>query len=82
MLAASQALVYAGTAPDAGVPPATLPKALASAPHLIGLRLGIFRPWFMHAEQDVVAACWAAVQCLERLGAEVLSSARQCCSFA
>lgn len=38
--------------------------------NLEGLRIGIFRPWFEHAEPAIVAACDAAIGHLEAAGAE------------
>lgn len=51
-------------------PPVTLDDLTAT--DLKGVRLGIFRPWFEHAEEAVVAACDAAVQRLVSRGAEVV----------
>lgn len=39
---------------------------------LSGLRIGIFRPWFEHAQPDVVAAAKRAVDSLVSRGAEVV----------
>lgn len=38
---------------------------------LQGVKLGIFRPWFEHAEAEIVARCDAAVSSLVEAGAEV-----------
>jgi Asp-tRNA(Asn)/Glu-tRNA(Gln) amidotransferase A subunit family amidase len=51
-------------------PPLTL--ADWNRPDLEGVRLGIYRPWFEHAEQGVVQACWQMLERLKRLGAEVV----------
>lgn len=39
---------------------------------LSGLRIGVFRPWFEHAQADVVKACREGIGGLEARGAEVL----------
>jgi Asp-tRNA(Asn)/Glu-tRNA(Gln) amidotransferase A subunit family amidase len=41
------------------------------APDLRGLRLGVDRAWFEHAEPDIVRACSAALDLLVALGASV-----------
>jgi Asp-tRNA(Asn)/Glu-tRNA(Gln) amidotransferase A subunit family amidase len=41
------------------------------APDLQGVRLGVYRAWFEHAEPDVVRACDAALERLVALGATV-----------
>ena len=51
-------------------PPVTLEDLTPGS--LSGLRLGIFRPWFAHAEPGVVAACDEAVAKLEARGAKVV----------
>ncbi len=51
-------------------PPPTL--AGWNQPDLAGVRLGIYRPWFEHAEPPVVQACWQMLERLRRLGAEVV----------
>lgn len=64
----------AGVDASGGPPAATIPRQLCrpgQAPQLTGLRLGIFRPWFQHADAEIVAACSRAVACLEHLGARV-----------
>jgi len=38
---------------------------------LHGVRLGIYRPWFEHADPDVVSCCEGVLSELERAGAEV-----------
>lgn len=40
---------------------------------LTGVRVGIFEPWFEHADPDVVAACNRAVSTLAAAGATVVS---------
>ncbi len=40
-----------------------------------GMRIGIFRPWFEHADPDVVDACMKAVERLQREGAQVIDVA-------
>ena len=64
----------AGIESIGALPAATIPRQMCrpgQAPQLTGLRLGIFRPWFQHADAEVVAACNRAVACLEQLGAKV-----------
>ncbi|MFW6260632.1 MAG: amidase, partial [Spirochaetota bacterium] len=65
--------VMAGPDPDD-------PHSLAQPPvsiegwnrgRLDGVRLGIFRPWFEHADEEVVARCDEAVRSLVGAGAEV-----------
>jgi Asp-tRNA(Asn)/Glu-tRNA(Gln) amidotransferase A subunit family amidase len=43
-----------------------------NTPPLAGVRLGFYKPWFEHAEPDVVAACAAALETLKAAGAEVV----------
>jgi len=38
---------------------------------LKGLKIGIYRPWFEHAEPEVVSACNAMVQKYEEMGCEI-----------
>ncbi len=38
---------------------------------LSGLRLGVYRPWFEHADEEVVGRCREALNALEAAGAEV-----------
>jgi Asp-tRNA(Asn)/Glu-tRNA(Gln) amidotransferase A subunit family amidase len=38
---------------------------------LKGLKLGVYRPWFQHAEAEVVAACNALLKQFESMGAEI-----------
>lgn len=52
-------------------PPLTLPAAAEGS--LAGVRLGVYRPWFEHAEPGVVATCDALVDELRRAGATVVS---------
>ncbi|GAA3946917.1 amidase [Allohahella marinimesophila] len=39
---------------------------------LTGLKIGIYKPWFDHADKAIVAACREAVKVLESLGAEIV----------
>ena len=41
-------------------------------PSLDGLRLGIYRPWFQHAQPEVVRVCQALLAALERRGARLV----------
>jgi Asp-tRNA(Asn)/Glu-tRNA(Gln) amidotransferase A subunit family amidase len=41
-------------------------------PALAGLRLGIYRPWFQHAQPPVVKVCEALLAALERRGARLV----------
>ena len=41
-------------------------------PALAGLRLGIYRPWFQHAQPQVVQVCEALLAALERRGARLV----------
>lgn len=40
-------------------------------PNLKGLRIGIYTPWFKHAEKEVVEACDAMVKKFQEMGCEV-----------
>lgn len=51
-------------------PPVSL-EGLGQA-ELSGLRVGVYRPWFEHAQPEVVAAADRAVQCLVARGAELV----------
>jgi Asp-tRNA(Asn)/Glu-tRNA(Gln) amidotransferase A subunit family amidase len=44
----------------------------AGSPPLAGVRLGVYRPWFEHAEPDVVSTCAALFDTLKSAGAEVV----------
>lgn len=39
--------------------------------NLKGLKIGIYRPWFEHAEAEVVAACNAMLQRFEEMGCQI-----------
>lgn len=41
------------------------------AGHLRGLRLGVYRPWYQHAAQEIITACDAMLAQFERTGAQV-----------
>lgn len=66
--------VMAGPDPHDHNSDAQPPVALESLTRqrLDGVRLGVFRPWFEHAEPAVVEACDAAVKRLVARGAEVV----------
>jgi len=50
-------------------PPVTLGRWTDT--DLRGVRLGIFRPWFEHADPAIVEDCWQTVQQLVEMGAKV-----------
>jgi Asp-tRNA(Asn)/Glu-tRNA(Gln) amidotransferase A subunit family amidase len=54
-----------------GRPPVNV-AALAGAPSLAGLRIGVFRPYFDDAEPDVVRVCRAALDALVAAGATLV----------
>jgi Asp-tRNA(Asn)/Glu-tRNA(Gln) amidotransferase A subunit family amidase len=69
-------LAYAAIAGPDPDDPTTLAQPMPSlagwdGADLKGVRLGIYRAWFEHAESDIVAACNAAVERLVALGASV-----------
>jgi Asp-tRNA(Asn)/Glu-tRNA(Gln) amidotransferase A subunit family amidase len=60
-------------APGAGAPAGDrLDLDSFERPALSGLRLGIYRPWFQHAQPDVVRVCEALLAALERRGARLV----------
>ena len=73
---ADVALAYAlmaGPDPDDTYSLAQPPVSITGWDHdrLGGVKLGIFRPWFEHAEAEIVDRCDAAVRSLVEAGAEV-----------
>ena len=51
-------------------PSPLLPENLEGA--LEGVKLGLYRPWFEHADGDVVRSCEEVLGALEKAGAEIL----------
>lgn len=69
--------ILAGVDPADPATAAQPPPTLASfgRADLRGVRLGVFRPWFEHADDAVVAACEEALAVLREAGVEVVEVA-------
>ena len=75
--ATDTALAYAVMAGPDLHDPNTLHQPLPSLENwdqlnLNGLKLGIYKPWFMHADAEIVAACETMLRRFEELGAEIV----------
>lgn len=75
--AADAALVYALIAGPDPQDPASLHQPLPSLKdwddlNLKGLKLGVYRDWFRHADTEVVAACEAMLEQYEKMGCEIV----------
>jgi Asp-tRNA(Asn)/Glu-tRNA(Gln) amidotransferase A subunit family amidase len=71
------ALAYATIAGPDVLDPNTMPQPRPTLAglydgNLAGLRIGVFRPWFQHADPDVVARCDQALDVLTAAGASIV----------